>query len=101
MKMKKDRILIGDETSPGRRTALRMRTEDPDTLEKGIFIEAKDGQPIPEGAEFIDVAEQDSDGWRDLDVIYSNKSGPAQVASPAYRAGHDRIFGKAQKVGIA
>ena len=34
-------------------------------------------------------------------VQTATTTGPAQVATPAYRAGYDRIFGKKQKVGIA
>ena len=61
-------------------------------------MEVKDGQPIPEGAELIQVGAEDSDGWRDVTTVY--KSGPAQVATPAYREGYDRVFGK-QKMGLA
>ena len=65
----------------------------------GTFVEMKEGQPIPEGAELIRVGAEGDDGWRDVTSVY--KSGPAQVATPAYREGHDRIFGQKQKVGSA
>jgi hypothetical protein len=64
-------------------------------------MEVKDGQPIPEGAELIQVGAEDGEGWRDVTTVYkSERSGPAQVATPAYREGYDRIFGK-QKMGLA
>ena len=107
----KDQIRIGPEVAPGRRIAVRRCG---DTIAVGTFVSMKDGQPIPEGAELIRLAnKQDADGWRDATVLYRNEpeaelapleetrgSGPAQVATPAYRTGYDRIFGK-QKVGLA
>jgi len=90
----KDQIRI---TSQG--TAVRRNAEE---VSFGTFREVKEGQPIPEGAELIQASEADSDGWRDVTSIYSNvKSGPAQVATPKYRAGYDRIFGKKPSVGLA
>ena len=71
-------------------------------LSFGTFVEMKEGQPIPEGAELVRLAPESEDGWRDVTSIYKRESsGPAQVATPEYRAGYDRIFGKKQKVGLA
>jgi hypothetical protein len=62
----------------------------------------KDGDPIPEGAEIIRAGPEDDDGWRDVTTIYGEqRTGPAQVASPQYREGYDRIFGKKPEVGLA
>lgn len=77
-------------------TAIRRNDEE---VSYGTFREAKEGQSIPQGAEFIHAGEADADGWRDVTSIYKN--GPAQVATPQYREGYDRIFGKKQKVGVA
>lgn len=111
----KDQIRIGPEVAPGRRIAVRRCGEN---FAIGTFGGMKDGRPIPKGAELIRMAqEQDTDGWRDATVLYRNEpepepeielapleethgSGPAQVATPAYRESYDRIFGK-QKVGLA
>lgn len=101
----KDQIRIGPEVSPGQRIAFRRRGEE---FAVGTIGELKDGRPIPEGAEFIKLARECHDGWHDATVLYSHesapneqqRSGPAQVATPEYREGYDRIFGK-QKVGLA
>lgn len=63
------------------------------------LLPAPDGTPIPEGGELVHVGANDSEGWRNVEVLYRN--GPAQVATPAYREGYDRIFGKKQKAGLA
>jgi len=107
----KDQIQIGPEVSPGRRIAVRRRG---DEVTVGTFGGMKEGRPIPEGAELVRVDPTCHDGWHDATVLYSHSalepepeeveethgSGPAQVATPAYREGYDRIFGK-QKVGLA
>jgi len=71
-------------------------------LSVGTFVEVKEGQPIPEGYELIRVGAEGEDGWRDVTSIYGGeRSGPAQVATPAYREGYDRIFGKKPVIGEA
>lgn len=110
----KDRIKV---SSDGR--CLRQRG---DELSTGRFGAVEDGKPIPEGAELIMSGPPDHDGWRDVKVLYRHETapqpepvepefsvglsgfttdGPPQVATPAYREGYDRIFGKKQKVGLA
>ncbi len=89
--MKEDRICLGPD-------GVAVRHTDGGTG-FGTFREVKEGQPIREGAELIRVGDEDKDGWRDVTSIY--KSGPAQVATPRYREGYDRVFGKKQKVGLA
>lgn len=91
----KDQMCLGPEIEPGRGAAIRRSNKG---FGFGTFVETKEGQPIPEGTELIHVGAEDDDGWRDVTSIY--KSGSAQVATPAYRDGYDRIFGK-QKVGEA
>lgn len=95
----RDQILLESEISPGHGAATR-RDENGKIVGFGTFTEVKEGQPIQGGAELIRVGPENGDGWRDVETVYSNKSGPAQVATPAYRDGYDRIFGK-QKVGLA
>ena len=96
MTKQKDQVRLGPETGSGRGAAIRRHDG---AVEFGTFMETKEGQPIPEGAELIRVGPEDDDGWRDVTTVY--KSGPAQVATPAYREGYDRVFGKKQKVGLA
>lgn len=54
------------------------------------------------GSEVVDIEEHD--GRHMAKTIYkvplAAGEGPAQVATPAYRDGYDRVFGK-QKVGLA
>ena len=90
-----DYVRLGPEVEPGRRIAVRQRGEQ---LSTGIVVPAKDGQAIPEGAEVVVLNAPGQDGWREVRSSY--RHGPAQVATPAYSAGYERIFGKG-KVGIA
>jgi hypothetical protein len=88
-----------DQMRLGLGTALRRTDEE---LSFGTFTEVKEGQPIPEGAELAHLSGENEDGWRDVTSVYKRESaGPAQVATPAYREGYDRIFWKKQKVGVA
>jgi hypothetical protein len=91
-----DEISIGPEIAPGAHLALRRQG---DEIREVVIRPAKDGEPLRPNSELAHVGAPRDDHWRDLTSIY--KSGPAQVATPAYREGHDRIFGKKQKVGLA
>lgn len=81
------------------------------SVENGYFSEAKDGKPIPPGAELVNIGPSNKTGWRPGESIYGGREnpdtrraasdGPAQVATPAYRDGYDRIFGKKATVGQA
>lgn len=116
--MKKDRIRIEAATDGhGRHNAVRVRDG---VAQPGRLGTIRDGQPIPEKAELLLIGAADSDGWRDSTTLYTHTStptsndethdadqpttkplnGPAQVATPAYREGYDRIFGK-KEVGLA
>lgn len=47
------------------------------------------------GGEFVSAEPRaDDPGVLDLRPVYATNKGPAQVATPAYRASHERIFGK-------
>lgn len=89
--MKKDQVKFHSDGH----CALRRRDGN---VEVGTFFEAHDGQPIPEGAELVQVDYNPRNEWHNAETLYKN--GPAQVATPAYRDGYDRIFGK-KEVGLA
>lgn len=93
----KDRVWIGPKDDTGQHRAVRDRGDG--NLEPAHFRPAKNGEAIPPGSElvFLDPKQGDDGGY---DVAASYKSGPAQVATRAYRDGYDRIFGK-QKTGLA
>lgn len=97
----KSKILIGPVVSPGQRAAV-VRRED-GTEATGLVRTSQEGRPLSENAECIQVDDCGSqcggEGWHDMTTLY--KHGPAQVATPAYRTGYDRIFGGRQKVGEA
>jgi hypothetical protein len=98
----KDQIRFGPEVGPGRRVAFRRRGEN---TEIGITADVKDGRPIAQDVELLKISDRDGDGWHDVETIYQHEertsSGPAQVATLAYREGYDRIFGKRPAVGLA
>jgi hypothetical protein len=91
----RDQINLGPELAPGKRMAIRRRDGQED--EVSLISKMKDGEAVPAGAEIIHIKPGD-DEWHDVDVLY--RSGPAQVATPRYREGYDRIFGK-KEVGLA
>lgn len=109
----RDRIRLSKNMVDGMRVSERIVDG---KLSTGRYGPVKEGRPLPEGAELLSVGEPDQDGWRDVTVLYRHerddsgedvevavspdRSGPAQVATPAYRAGYDRIFGKT-RVGQA
>jgi len=96
---KKDEISIGPEVAPGVRIALRKQD---DEVKEVLVREAKEGQPMQPGLELAHVGDAScecGDGhWRELTSIYKSE-GPAQVATPAYREGYDRIWGKQKVAG--
>ena len=96
-KREHDEIYFGPEISPGVYAALR-RTPDGE-VRQVTCAAMQSGVPLRPSSELAHAGESSEDGWRPLTSIY--KAGPAQVATPEYRAGYDRIFGKKQKVGIA
>jgi len=96
MKDENDKIAFGPEIAPGVHVAAR-RSPDGEVRQVAI-MPMRDGAPLSPGSEVAHVDEACEDGWHTLTSVY--KSGPAQVATPAYREGYDLIFGK-QKVGLA
>lgn len=94
-----DEIKIGPEVAPGVRAAIRRRG---DETEPVYFTEHADGAPINPGEEYVRFGKPARDGWRPVTSVYKAAGdGPAQVATPSYREGYDRIFGKKQQVGQA
>ncbi len=82
-------------------TAPYLRHKPDGTDEVGVFLPLKDGQALPPGREVLCIEPLEGDLHK-VTSLYGAKelSGPAQVATPAYRSGYDRIFGKAE-VGLA
>jgi len=97
MKRTIDRVRLGPQVD-GVRQVVRNRGVEGE-YEVGTFHEIQEGTPMSPGEELVNVGKEDADGWRNVEVIYRN--GPAQVSTPAYRKGYDRIFGKKSGVGLA
>jgi hypothetical protein len=97
--VKKDKIRLTSELGEHRHMAVRRSG---DEMTVGVLQPMREGQPLPPECELVqvDTASGDVDGWFDSETLFKNTSGPPQVATPAYRDGYDRIFGK-QKVGLA
>jgi hypothetical protein len=97
--VKKDQIRIGEEVGPN--THLVERRKD-GRVHLGTLTPMKNGQSLLTNAEVVKITPGE-DEWHDVETVYEpgpELSGPPQVATPAYRKGYDRIFGK-QKVGLA
>lgn len=96
-----DEIAFGPEIEPGVRVARRRS----DGRTRNVLVTAaQDGVPVQPGSELATFDQQrkcDEDGTRWHTITSSYKQGPAQVATPKYREGYDRIFGKKQPVGQA
>jgi hypothetical protein len=66
-------------------------------LEAGVVAPAKEGAPLH--GELIRLSRRDDSPLYDVTVDYSPpatraaRQGPAQVATPSYREGWDRVFG--------
>lgn len=100
--MKKDQVRIGQEVAPNTRLVERRIGGQVRTGTLGLV---RDGQVLQEGTELVRLSPGD-DEWHDCETIYRHEpapglSGPPQVATSAYREGHDRIFGKKPTVGVA
>lgn len=94
----KDVVTLGPEIAPGVHPAVRHDANHEITV--GMLHIVKEGQPMPdntlvlqkgEGSEFHVVGE----------VSKVGRSGPAQVATDAYRRNYETIFGARQVVGEA
>lgn len=99
---KKDQLRIGAEIAPNTRLVERRNGGRRSVATLTPLVH---GRPIPEGSELVRVTPGE-DEWHDVETIYRHDpraelSGPPQVATPAYKDGYDRIFGKKQKVGLA
>ena len=93
-----DQVRFGPTLSSGEQSMIRRRGEH---LEVGLISRVVEGRPIREGAELVHIEGPERDGWYSAETLYRHPGGgPARVATPAYREGYDRIFGK-QKVGLA
>lgn len=93
-----DEILFGPEIAPGVRSALRRSPDG--SIREVTCSPLKDGATLQPSSEIANVSKTSEGGWHKLTDVYK-LSGPPQVATPRYREGYDRIFGKKQKVGLA
>ncbi len=76
-------------------------------VEAGEVRPLKEGKPLGEGGEVVTLQPRpDAPCVCDVKVAYErtprrSSTGPAQVATPTYRAQWERIFGKARPAGPA
>lgn len=71
------------------------------TTEAGFVKQAKEGEPLYDGAVLLEPRGQEPGAFNVVSTYKAQKSGPAQVATNEYREGYDRIFGGSQPVGQA
>jgi hypothetical protein len=103
-----DRISVGPCMGTGIHPYIRHRPDH--TVEHGVILPAKEGQPIPPGAGLVHITRREGEPFLRAETLYDApagsapavpKSGPAMVNSTQYQAGWDRIFGKKAEVGQA
>jgi hypothetical protein len=92
-----DVLLVGPETEGGGHAVLRRREE---RLELGELRAVREGQPLAPGEMVRLTKRPEHARLFDVDVLADlrtpapeGRSGPPQVASDAYRAGWEMIFG--------
>ncbi|KKK97215.1 hypothetical protein LCGC14_2654970 [marine sediment metagenome] len=95
MAKKNDEIRFGPQIAPD--TCIAVRRDADGNEHKVIAGPLEDGASIMPGTEILSVSSECRDGWHEVRPIYK----PPQVATPAYRKGYDRIFGKKPNVGLA
>lgn len=100
-----DVVLLGPELPEGRgRFVLRKRGE---RVETGAIRPSEEGKPIL--GEMVKLSPREEDGLYDVEVLHDGRSGrtdapatdpprsgPAQVATDAYRAGWSRLFARSR-----
>ena len=64
--------------------------------ELGVLQTGVEGRPIPPGVELLDISRRGDTDTYDARVMYkmAGGNGPAQVATPKYKAGWDAVFSK-------
>lgn len=75
-----------------------LRRDSDDNISYGTAQAVKDGQNLTGSKEVISMSEPDDNGISNVKTLYKpqgvrSTSGPAQVATKAYRDGWDGIFG--------
>lgn len=91
-----DHIRLIESIAPGKCIVERRRG---DEVTVGVASTPEDGKPLAPGSELVHVENPNTEVWQRITVIF--KAGPAQVATPAYREGYDRIFGGNRKTAEA
>jgi hypothetical protein len=88
-----DSLIAGPQLPGGFHPFVRHRADH--RVQAGIMRPVKDGEPLPEGAIFLE-RRGDSDLYDVKEVFPSSEEktgGPAKVNSPAFRDGWSRVFG--------
>lgn len=93
MAPKKDKVWVGPELSDGNRPFVRENDKGRQVGVMGV------NPPCPDS--FVELKPLGGCCYEVTSEIRLNSSGPAQVASSAYRTGWDRLFGKPREVGQA
>ncbi|AKF05592.1 hypothetical protein [Sandaracinus amylolyticus] len=86
---REDVVLVHSPTDDGRGWRVLRKRED--RIEAGAIHPVREGQPIQ--GELVSLRQRAGTPLFDVETHYAPKSGPAQVASSAYRANWDAIFG--------
>ncbi|UJR81795.1 hypothetical protein [Sandaracinus amylolyticus] len=84
-----DVVLVHSPTDDGRGWRVLRKRED--RIEAGAIHPVQEGQPIQ--GELVSLTHREGTPLFDVESHYAPKSGPAQVATPAYRENWDAIFG--------
>lgn len=84
---KKEYAILGRESAQGT-PLLRIREDGSGSV--GVLQPLKDGQPAPPGLEVVHLEHQFGNVYRVQTLV--GGSGPAQVATKAYRDNYDSIF---------
>jgi hypothetical protein len=94
-----DTVTMGPQiAADGTRLGLRQRGS---ALEEVHVVPLVDGRPMSEDGEILSLSHRQGDVYDVIDSYKTTRSGPAQVATKAYRTGYDRIFGGKAAVGQA
>lgn len=89
---------MGPELAPGTHIGVMRRNGETNLVQ---LTKAEDGQPLHPDQELVSLGDPACDCGHVRSFTSLHHEGPAQVATPAYREGYDRIFGKKPVTGLA
>jgi len=99
MSEKTDTITLGPQiAADGTRLGLRQREN---SLEEVHVVPLVNGRPLEADSTILALSHRQGEVYDVIDSYKPARSGPAQVATKAYRTGYDRIFGGSAAVGQA